>query len=424
MQNKTVYFLLIVLIFCIFNINAQNKINSPYSRFGIGDIQSNILSEFSAMGESSIASYDPSIVNPYNPSSFTAFKPNSFIFSTGGMHQTTKMQTTDLEQVTNNSSFSHLIIGFPVTKKIGVSTGLLPFSNVGYQIEDSETHPDLGIMNYSYTGNGGLSLIYVGAAYRLNKKLSLGINTNYLFGGLNRNKKVIFSDGESFNTRKTNSISVKGFFYQLGLMYNIELNEKTFFTLGFTANNNAEISAKSTVLIETYKISSIYEITKDTILDSTSGFSNNMILPQNIGIGMSLNIEKKWLFMADLSVQDWSEYRMFGESDSLAKSIRFSGGLQFTPDYDAVTKYWKLIKFRLGGKFQQSYLQLYNTQLNEKSLSWGLGFPLNKRNSEINFSVEVGERGTTKNSLIREQFFCFQIGLSSRGIWFVKRKYD
>ena len=47
-----------------------------------------------------------------------------------------------------------------------------------------------------------------------------------------------------------------------------------------------------------------------------------------------------------------------------------------------------------------------------------------KRKSEINLSVEVGERGTTNNNLIKEQFLHFQIGLSLRDIWFVKRKYD
>jgi len=115
---------------------------------------------------------------------------------------------------------------------------------------------------------------------------------------------------------------------------------------------------------------------------------------------------------------------MFGESDSLANSMKLSGGLQFTPDKMSVNKYWKLIKFRFGGKFQKSYLQLHNTQLNERSVTFGFGLPLRKTKSEINLSVEMGERGTTNNNLIKEQFFRFQIGLSLKDVWFVKRKYD
>ena len=422
-KNKS-FFTLIFLCFCG-SLLAQNQINSPYSRFGIGDLQSNILSEYAAMGGSSIGSYNPNIVNPYNPASYSAFKANSFIFSTGGAHQTTKMKTIDLEQTTNNSSFSHLILGFPINKKIGMSAGLLPFSNIGYHIEDSEIHPDLGNINYSYNGDGGLNILYVGAAYHLAENLSFGANANYLFGGLNRNKKVIFSDGETYNTRKTSSISAKGFFYQLGLQYYGDINDKTHFTLGFTANNNAEISAKRSVLTETYEfVSSIYEIVKDTIENTSTGFTSNMVLPKNIGVGFSLDMNNKWLFMADLSMQDWSEYRMFGESDSLANSMKLSGGLQFTPDKMSVNKYWKLIKFRFGGKFQKSYLQLHNTQLNERSVTFGFGLPLRKTKSEINLSAEMGERGTTNNNLIKEQFFRFQIGLSLKDVWFVKRKYD
>jgi hypothetical protein len=379
------------------------------------------------LGGTSIGSYNPNIINPYNPSSYSAFKANSFIFSTGGMHQTTKMQTTNLEQITNSSSFSHLLLGFPLSKKIGASAGLLPFSNIGYILEDDSLYDDIGLVNYEYNGNGGLNVLYIGVAYNLTENLSIGANANYLFGGLNRNKKVIFTDGETYNTRKTSSIFAKGFFYQFGLMYNKELNEKMHLTLGFTANNNAEISAKRSVLTETYEIlSSIYEVAKDTIEDySISGCEDcNMILPQNLAVGVSFNMGNKWLLMADFSIQDWSEYRMFGETDSLSNSMKFSGGLQYTADNMSVNKYWKLIKFRFGGKFRNSYLQLYNTQLNEESVSFGLGLPLRKTKSEINLSVEIGERGTINNNLIKEQFLRFQIGLSLSDIWFVKRKYD
>jgi len=427
MRNNNFYLFLISLSFYCGSVNAQNQTNSPYSRFGVGDLQSNILSEYAAMGGTSIGSYNPNIINPYNPSSYSAFKANSFIFSTGGMHQTTKMQTTNLEQITNNSSFSHLLLGFPLSKKIGASAGLLPFSNIGYILEDDSLYDDIGLVNYEYNGNGGLNVLYIGAAYNLTENLSIGANANYLFGGLNRNKKVIFTDGETYNTRKTSSIFAKGFFYQFGLMYNKELNEKMHLTLGFTANNNAEISAKRSVLTETYEIlSSIYEVAKDTIEDySISGCEDcNMILPQNLAVGVSLNMGNKWLLMADFSIQDWSEYRMFGETDSLSNSMKFSGGLQYTADNMSVNKYWKLIKFRFGGKFRNSYLQLYNTQLNEESVSFGLGLPLRKTKSEINLSVEIGERGTINNNLIKEQFLRFQIGLSLSDIWFVKRKYD
>ena len=192
-NNSNILFFLFLLLFLSADLLAQNQQNSPYSRFGIGDLQSNVLSEYAAMGGSSIASFKPNIINPYNPASYTAFKKNSFLFSTGGRHQTVKMQTASLEQITNNSNFSHLMLGFPISKKIAASAGLLPYSNIGYNIEDSQLNSDLGRINYLYIGEGGLNVLYFGSAFQLNNNLSIGVNANYLFGGINRSKKVFFA---------------------------------------------------------------------------------------------------------------------------------------------------------------------------------------------------------------------------------------
>ena len=109
MLNRSSYCFLVFWIIFLCDTNAQNQINSPYSQFGIGDIYPNVLPEFSGMGGTSIGSYSTSTINPYNPSSFTAFKLNSFIFSTGGMHQTTRMNTISLEQITNYSLILQMI---------------------------------------------------------------------------------------------------------------------------------------------------------------------------------------------------------------------------------------------------------------------------------------------------------------------------
>ena len=63
MRNNNFYLFLLFLFFYEGSVNAQNQTNSPYSRFGIGDLQSNILSEYAAMGGTSIGSYNPNIIN-------------------------------------------------------------------------------------------------------------------------------------------------------------------------------------------------------------------------------------------------------------------------------------------------------------------------------------------------------------------------
>ncbi|MBT5859206.1 MAG: hypothetical protein HOH88_04980, partial [Flavobacteriales bacterium] len=54
----------------------------------------------------------------------------------------------------------------------------------------------------------------------------------------------------------------------------------------------------------------------------------------------------------------------------------------------------------------------------------GLGLPVKRSNTFFNIAMEIGEKGTTEDDLIKEQFIRFNFGVTFKGIWFVKRKYD
>ena len=69
-------------------------------------------------------------------------------------------------------------------------------------------------------------------------------------------------------------------------------------------------------------------------------------------------------------------------------------------------------------------MNLRNNQLTEKSLTFGVGLPVKRTNTYYNLSVEVGDKGTTEENLIKEQFIRLAFGVTFKGIWFVKRKYD
>ena len=135
----------------------------------------------------------------------------------------------------------------------------------------------------------------------------------------------------------------------------------------------------------------------------------------------------KWLLVANYSSQNWSDYQLEFEEieeDFLENSTCFSTGLQYTPDYNSATKYWKKINYRIGSRMDKSYLNLNGNQISEKALSLGLGFPVKRSNTFFNIAMEIGEKGTTEDDLIKEQFIRFNFGVTFKGIWFVKRKYD
>lgn len=400
---------------------SQTSTSSPYSRFGLGDLQSNVMSEYVGLGGGSSWSYDAEILNPYNPASYSAFHPKSFLFSTGLSHQTTQMETSDLSQITNNTSFSHLIMGFPISKKAGASIGLIPYSNVGYMF--SSRNPELSYpADFVYSGDGSISKIYFGGAYELIEGLSAGFNASYLFGGINRTKKVDFDDATAYSVRSNSRINLKGYYYEFGLIYNKGIAGKEF-ALGITANNNQNsIDAKQSILTETYEYSGEFEVIKDTSENTTQ--SGELFLPQFLSIGASISKNQKWLLVADYSLQNWSEYTLFNTSDSLENSIRFSTGVQFTPDAKSITSMLKRIRYRLGFSYVNTPLQFENVQLKQTSISLGFGIPVRKNKTTYNIFIELGERGTTDNNLIKERFARFGVSFNFNGIWFVKQKYD
>ena len=416
-MNKLKKLVLVLFVFSGLSAFAQLGTSSPYSRFGLGDLQGNVFPVDNALGGGVTALSSSNSVNPSNPASYTSFRANSFLFSTGGLHNTTQIQNSTDKQVTNNSAFSHLTIAFPISSKLGASFGMLPYSNIGYTLNarDSAENADM-----IYTGDGGLSKVYFGGAYEPFKGFSLGINASYLFGGLNRRKKLDYDDESFFDSRSNSSINLKGYYYELGLLYKKELANEKELSFGLTANNNSTLRAKRSNIVET--ISGPYEIVKDTASNVVEW--GEVTLPNYISTGLMYRDGEKWLLIADYSMQNWDDYTLLGESDDLSNSMRLSGGLQYTPEFNSVTKYYKRMQYRLGAAYSNTPLTLNDTQLKEMSVSFGFGIPVKKSRTKYDVSLTLGQRGTTDNSLIKEQFVKFGLSVSYDGIWFVKRKYD
>ena len=416
-MNKLKKLVVVLFVFCGLSAFAQLGTSSPYSRFGLGDLQGNAFPVYNALGGGVTALSSSNSVNPSNPASYTSFRANSFLFSTGGLHNTTQIQNSTDKQVVNNSAFSHLTIAFPISSKLGASFGMLPYSNIGYTLNARDTVVNADMI---YTGDGGLSKVYFGGAYEPFKGFSLGINASYLFGGLNRRKKLDYDDESFFDSRSNSSINLKGYYYELGLLYKKELANEKELSFGLTANNNSTLRAKRTNIVET--ISGPYEIVKDTASNVVEW--GEVTLPNYISTGLMYRDGEKWLLIADYSMQNWADYTLLGESDDLSNSMRLSGGLQYTPEFNSVTKYYKRMQYRLGAAYSNTPLTLNDTQLKEMSVSFGFGIPVKKSRTKYDVSFTLGQRGTTDNSLLKEQFVKFGLSVSYDGIWFVKRKYD
>ena len=417
-MNKLLSILALFIAFSI-DLEAQISTSSPYSRFGLGDLDQSIFPQYNACGGALTAISSSKSINPFNPASYASFGPNTFLLSTGGWHKTTRFQNVSNKQNANNNGFSHFVLGFPISKEIGSSFGMIPYSSTGYMINVRDNN---NVADINYYGDGGISKIYFGGAYEPFEWLSIGLNASYLFGGLNRRKQLIFDDDSYMSSRANSKINLKGYYFEFGLLYKRILNENDKFFIGITANDNSAIRANKTELVETFEFSGTLESPKDTFVNSSEW--GNINLPRFISTGISYVKGKKWLFSADYTIQNWADYTIFNESDNLANSMRLSAGTQYTPDYNSITKYYKRIDYRIGASYSNTPLQFDNDQLTEMSLSFGFGIPVRKSRTKYDFSCSIGKRGKTSNNLIKEQFFRLGLSVTYDGIWFIKRKYD
>ena len=401
------------------SLYAQVSTSSPYSRFGLGDLKGTMLPEYNSLGGGVTSLVDEYSINPYNPATFSFININSFLLTTGGEHINMTIDNGNINQTTNNTSFSHLAIAFPINNKTGASIGMLPYSNIGYDINTLDEEYNTSLL---YSGEGGITKVYFGSAYKLSDNLSFGANASYLFGGLSKRKKVVYQDETFFNSRSNQQINIQGYYYELGILYKHKIIGNQEVNFGLTVNNNSSIRAKRTYLLETFEYSGTIEIPKDTFQDFTEwGF---LTLPKNINAGISYSENNKLLIIVDYSSQNWNEYTFFEEIDNLQNSSRFSVGAKYIPDYNSVTNFYKRMEYRFGCSYYKTPLQFNDNQLQERSVSIGLGIPIKKSRTQYDFSIILGDRGTTEDNLLKERFVRFGLSVSYDGLWFVKRKYD
>lgn len=422
--NKLIIILLIVFS-AIESLNAQNRIHSPYSRYGIGEIQSYSNSQFSAMGGIGLAIASPNSVNFNNPASYSRFDSLSFIFEGGMLSNFTTLESNGLSQKSNYTSLSYLTFGFPINRWWKASFGLLPYSSVGYKVTDHQSVPNYGGVDFRYEGSGGINQFFIGQSIKINSKLSFGVNVNYLFGTIDKSRIVVPMDSiYVFGVKAINSTTYGNFKFNFGLQYFKELKSDYIFGAGIVFSNAINAHVTDDQLSYSFSESSTgYEYVYDTSSVLSKSEQNKIHLPMSAGIGFSLEKKNKWLIGADFNWNNWADYTYKGINDSLNNSFRISIGGMIKPNYNS-SNYLKRITYRTGFRYEPGYLKIKGEQINEFGISFGLGLPLRKSKSTINLGVEFGKKGTQTNGLIEENFTKFTIGFSAYDFWFFKRKFD
>jgi hypothetical protein len=442
-----------LFIFIIFSYTfASAQENSPYSRYGMGDIvpSQNIVSR--SMGGISAGFIDSMGFLPYsqsinltNPASLGGLNTTIFDFAGEIDIRTLKSNTSPDKYKSTNTIVSYLQLGFPITPKRmlkkgynwNIAFGLRPVTRINYKIlankRISDNNTSIDSVSSLFEGSGGVSQANFSTGIKI-KNFSVGISTGYSFGNRQTSTQLRFVN-DSVPYKFSNSATEANFgglFLNIGVQYGIRLKDKSVLRLGASANLQQSLKAKRNVINETFDYASDGSIIAIDTVTAIKEQQGTIKLPAVYNLGFTYTTPH-WMLGADIDIASWSQYRYYGEKDAVKNNMRLHLGGQYYPatERTATNKYWSFIKYRAGLYFGSDYVKLGTTSKPEYGVTLGAGLPLTTFQRlrfgdfvVLNTGVEIGQRGNKTNLSLRENIFRINFGVSMTAAWFQKRKYD
>jgi len=439
MYKKINYIAAVLVLLTSMSVTAQVTTQSPYSRYGIGNIKGSVLPQLRAMGSISTAVFKPngySNINMQNPASYAGI--NLTTVDIGMSAGITQLKKGDQSEQSFNATISHVALAFPVSRRSAFSFGLMPYSELGYDFQSRATLSSSDPTNsatkdatYIYTGEGGLNKAYMGYGFGIGDHFRVGGNVEYLFGNLLQSRSTELDDALSINSRMQSKNSVGGVSFSYGTQYQIPLGTRTSITLGYSGSSSSSVNSKSTFIATQY----VRDATTgdETAIGDSLSFSQNaktkLQLPLIHNFGIAIQKDNKWLIGADYRLGKWSDLSIGDENQNLQDTYGFSVGSQITPDITSIGSYFNRVDYRLGFAYDKTYISLNNQDIKQMAITFGFGFPLRPSPTgltfyKINFTTELGRRGTVASGLLEENYINFHLGFTLNDKWFRKLRFD
>lgn len=438
MNVKNKLSLIVGFVFVLFS--GFSQVGSPYSQYGVGDNSFRGDERSKAMGGIGLGLQSNNHLNNLNPASYSSFDSLSVIYAIGVNSGYNYIESSVDNVDRTDTRFGYFALGFKGNKYWSSSFGLAPMSRVDYTYKTSDENDENGQVDYYLHGSGGLNKVYWGNSFKINEDLSVGFNASYVFGPINKVTTIIFVDDwmNADNTKMDKQINASDVTLDFGAQYKFDLKNNSKLVLGAVFEPKTNMRSTQSILAGTVPRTSemeddyYKEIFRNengdpellTTAIDTSDIKGTVELPSGFGIGFTYSYKNKLVVGADFFNQGWSKIDNDFYNASYNNLMSFKGGLEYTPDFNNINHYYKRIKYRFGGHFTQTHLEVKGTQINDYGISFGAGFPLKNSKSAFNISCELGQRGTLEQNLLRETYAIISLNISLSDIWFVKRKFN
>lgn len=412
---------------------AQSGTNSPYSQYGLGQLSEQTSGFNRGMNGLGLGFREHNQVNYINPASYSSIDSLTFIFDAGLSGQVTNFSENGQKKNANNADFEYAVAAFRASKHLGVSFGIIPFTNIGYNYSIS------GYLNgdksttftNTYNGSGGMHQIYLGAGWEFVKGLSIGANVSYIWGDIDRSVVNSYSDGYINTLSKYYTATISSYRIDFGLQYTLPLNKKNSLTLGLTYGLGHKLNSDPSCMV-------ISTNTTTAVADTTSFTVNNGLeIPTSFGAGLTWNNNNKLKLGADFTYQKWGDtkfpvYKVINDVPSYSLSDEYYSdrykltiGGEFCNN-ETSRNFIDRIRFRAGASYASSYYKVNGQDgPDEISVSVGFGIPIvNAYNNRSILNISGQWVRSEAPGMLKENTFRINIGITFNERWFMKWKVE
>lgn len=400
------FFTLLTLPVC-----AENGLISPYTRYGFGQLSAMETGTNKSMGGTGIGVQNSNQINMLNPASYAAVDTLTFLLDVGMSLNYTNFSENGISKNSGSATFDYLAMQFRLIPRLGMTIGLTPFSNIGYNFSQTNTIYDeenLVSATHLYNGTGGLRQITAGLGYMPFKGLAIGANISYVYGEIYHYVYTQFSNGDITPRTKMYRGDVSTYNAEFGIQYKASIG-KNKFTLGATYQPGHSIDDEA-YSIETFS-------TNDTI-------ENHMLsMPSMYGAGISYTYDERLTIAADYTLQRYGDVDFFGLKGS--NRHRASVGMEYIPEH-ITRNIFRRARYRAGLHCATAHYTIDGRQgPTEYGAIVGIGLPIMNRwngKSIINISGQYIHVSPNAPGMITENSLRLNIGLSINETWFNKWK--
>ena len=419
--------------------NAQSGTNSPYSQYGLGVLSDQTSGFNRGMNGVGLGFHEHNQVNYLNPASYASLDSLTFIFDAGLSGQITNFTENGVRKNAKNANFEYAVAGFRAAKGVGVSFGIIPFTNVGYSYSSKDwvnsTSKDVYYTN-TYAGEGGIHQVYLGAAWSPFIGLSFGANVSYLWGSYSKSVTSTYSNSYYKSLVRTYSSQINSYKLDFGVQYTHRLGKRDWMTVGVTYTPGHNLGADAEMKIVS---ANSQTNTADTIPFCIAKAHQ---IPTMLGAGLMWNHNVQLKVGIDYTLQKWGSigYPTFetGSADATtgindSKYVLRDGiyqdrhkvnlGVQYCYG-ERDRRFLHRIQYRAGASYATPYYKVNSYDgPKEYSVSAGFGIPIvNSYNNRSFLNISGQWVRSSAKDLIKENTFRLNIGFTFNEDWFRKWK--